>query len=237
MNFRISTIRNNRNYYCFINANFAFSTLFPPYGQNDPKIDLNSSCPLQLPTKVEHVIGKASQKKVDLVGKKPHVPSPFPLEMQRKYPKHPLHFRPDSRKDPVAPLLPRTQRTISPCLGQYSVKLAFLATLFFERVLVVGLVGKYGLLIAFEKLIEYLGIVDVGRCADKLGDEPRLWVHGNMVLVAVNRLFALFGEGGIIVFSWTSGGLDQAGVDDLSGTEFKAFLGEAFAVKVHGFEI
>ncbi len=64
--------------------------------------------------------------------------------------------------------------------------------------------------------------------------------------------FALLSEGGIVVFSWVSGGFDPstgsisrgAGINNLSGFQFKTLLSklvfklrEAIVIKVHGFEI
>ena len=65
-----------------------------------------------------------------------------------------------------------------------------------------------------------------------------------MILVTIDRLFALFGKRSIFIFARISCCFDQASVNNLSCFELKALFSElalelvkTFAVKVHGFEV
>ena len=86
--------------------------------------------------------------------------------------------------------------------------------------------------------------MDIGWGTDEFGDKLGVGINGYMVFVAIDGLFALFGESGIVIFSGASCGFDQAGVDDFTSPKLKALFfylplefGEAFTVKVHGLEI
>ncbi len=67
---------------------------------------------------------------------------------------------------------------------------------------------------------------------------------GDMVLITIDRLFALFGKRGIVIFARGSCGLDKTSVNNLSCFELKALFSKlalkfvkTFAVKVHRFEV
>lgn len=181
---------------------------------------------------------------MDFIGKQPCISRFSPVKMQAEYPKHFLYFDSDSRKYPIPSLLFATQRSIAPGLSQYPVKLPLLSTGLLERLLVISLVGKYGLFMAFYKLIHHLRIVNVSWGANKFRDKLRLWIYRNMILVTVNGFVAFLGKGGIVIFARASGRFDQTGINDLARAKFKALLlylalefGETFAVKVHGLEV
>ena len=181
---------------------------------------------------------------MDLVGKEAHVPCLGPIEMQRKYPEHPLHLGPYARKLSVPLLLLAAKGPVAPGLSQDPVKPAFFSPSLFKGLLIIGLVGKKGFFFAFKKILHGLGVMDIGWGTDEFGDKLGVGINGDMVFVAIDGLFALFGESGIVIFSGASGGFDQAGVDDFTGPKLKALLlylplefGEAFTVKIHGLEI
>jgi hypothetical protein len=173
-----------------------------------------------------------------------YIPGFTPTKMQRKYPKYPLYLRSDSRKNSISLLLSGTQRPVSPRFGQYPVKFPLFTTSPLQLISVISLVGKYGSLLPFHKLIYYLRIVNLGRCTNKFRHKLRLWINRNMILVTVNCFVALFAKGGILIFARTSGSFDQTGINNFARAKFKALLsdlafkfGETFAVEVHSFEV
>ena len=181
---------------------------------------------------------------MNLVGKKAHIARPLPLKMQRKNPKHSLYLGPNARKNLVPPFLLRRKRSPSTSLSQDATKYTFLAASLPEFLFVIGLVGKDGRLISFKQFINHLGIVDISRSTYKFGDKSIFGINGQVIFVAIDSLLTLFGEGGIIVLAGASGGLDQTGVNDFSGPEFKALLGkltfkllETLAIEIHGLEV
>ena len=196
------------------------------------------------PDQIQQVVGETRKKQMNLVGHKPCIPGSCPLKMQRENPKYTLHPGSYTRKHPVPPLLSPRKRTPSTGFGQDATKLAPFTTLPPDGPAVIGLVRKDDLFVSLKKLIKDLGVMDIGRCTDKLRHKVAFGINGNVIFVAIDRLFALFGKGGIVVFSWASGSFDQAGVNDFSGFQFKALLSkltfklrETASVKVHGFEI
>jgi len=181
---------------------------------------------------------------MDLVGHKPCIPCSGSIKMQAEYPKNLLYPDSHSREDAVPSLLSTTQASVAPGLDQDPVKLSFLTIFLLERVFVISLVRKYGLLMALDKLIHHLRIMHIGRRANKFRDKLRLGIHRYVIFVAINGLFALFGEGSIVIFAGLSSRFDQTSINDFASFEFKAFLAylaleliEAAAVEVHGFEV
>ncbi len=113
-----------------------------------------------------------------------------------------------------------------------------------KNLAIIGLVRKKGLLFTFNQLLKDLGIMYVGRCTHKLRYKLRLRINGYVILVAIDGLPSLFGKRGIIILARPSCCFDQAGINDLSGLEFKAFLGQlafefvkALSVEIQGLEV
>ncbi len=207
---------------------------------------------LHFPGQVQQVVGETRKKQMDFVGHKPYIPGPCPLKMQRKDPKHPFHLGSYTRKDPVPPLLPPREGPTSTSFGQNATKFALFTTLAPNIPAIISLVREDGLFVSSKELVKDLGVMDIGRRTDELRHKVAFGINSYMIFVAIDCLFALLSEGGIVVFSRLSGGFDPstgsigrgAGINNLSSFQFKTLLSEltfklreATAIKVHGFEI
>jgi len=198
-----------------------------------------------MPPEPEKIVSKDRKEKVDLIGHKACIPGLSPIEVEAKDAEYLLHFPPYSSELSIPLFLGGAYLAVSSSLSQNSVIDAFFPAPLFEGLRVVGLVRKDGLFGTGEKLINHLGVVDIGRGADELGHEFIFRVHGDVVLVTVDDPISFFGDGGIgIVFLGVTSGRNQAGIDDLSGLKLEALFGqlafeffEALAVKAHGLEV
>ena len=240
-----------RLYFLYFSLVFYYScplsSLYSIFKQNIANIHLvllKSFSSLHFPGQVQQVVGETRKKQMDFVGHKPYIPGPCPLKMQRKDPKYPFHLGSYTRKDPVPPLLPPREGPTSTGFGQNATKFALFTTLAPHIPAIISLVREDGLFVSFKELVKDLGVMDIGRCTDELRHKVAFGINSHMILVAIDCLFALLSEGGIVVFSRLSGGFDQTGINNLSGFQFKTLLSEltfklreATAIKVHGFEI
>lgn len=222
--------------------------LFPYSRHISPSSTSNcydASFPSHVPPEPEEIVGEHRKEKMDLIGRKAHIPGFCPIKMKAKDTKDLLYLTPYSSKLPILLSLGGAYLTVSGSFSQDPIVNALFPTPPFERPGVVGLVGKDGGLITSNELIDHLGVVDIGRGANKLGHEFMFGVNGDVVFVAIDALVSLFGKGGIRVsFSRVSGGFDQTGISDFAALKLVTLFGklaveffEAGSVEVHGVNI
>lgn len=162
-----------------------------------------------------------------LVGQKPHIPGPGPIEMKTKNTENLIHLTSHSCKFSISFSLRRTQLVIPGSSGQHPVDDAFLVTFLFEGFQIIGFVSDNHFFISGEKMVKDLRVVDVGRETDKFDHKLVLGINSNMVFIAVDRLVFSYREGSImVVFSRISCYPDQASINDFFRLKFKAFGGK-----------
>ena len=133
-----------------------FRHISPPIVSSPPPATLNYSdvsFPSHVPPEPEKIIGEGRKEKMDLIGRKPHIPSFCPIKMKAKNTENLFHLPPYSGKLPIPLLLGGAYLAVSGSLSQDPIVNALFPTPPFESLGVIGLVGKKGTLITGKELI------------------------------------------------------------------------------------